>query len=84
MAFGSALRVALFFVLSFQLSLVLAKPTSFGQATKRSLTNANEYQTNAQRLAAGLTPLPPKRRFSPTKVQLAGRAEPSPTAFVIW
>lgn len=81
MALRSALRVALVFVLGFQLSLVLAKPAVFSQTIKRSLVNTNEYQTNAQRLAAGLTPLPPKRRFAPTKVQLAARTEPSPTAF---
>jgi len=51
------------------------------ELTKGTPTGTGEfYQTNAQRLAAGLPPLAPKRRhFTPTRVGIAARA-PSPTA----
>ncbi|KAH6888983.1 hypothetical protein BKA70DRAFT_1329826 [Coprinopsis sp. MPI-PUGE-AT-0042] len=82
MSFRSTLQVVLLLVLGFQLSLVLSKPAFHNQqVTKRLLTNTSDFQTNAQRLVAGLPPLPPKRRFSPTRVQLAARSGPSPTPY---
>lgn len=83
MSLRSVLQVALLFLVSFQLSSVLAKPTFYNPGmAKRMPTGTGEYQTNAQRLAAGLPPMPPKRRFSPTKVEVVARAASSPTPFV--
>ncbi|KAH6889073.1 hypothetical protein BKA70DRAFT_1442690 [Coprinopsis sp. MPI-PUGE-AT-0042] len=78
----SALQLALLLILSFQLSFALAKPTfpNMGLA-RRVPTETGEYQTNAQRLAAGLSPMAPKRRFSPSKVGLAARAAASPISY---
>ncbi|KAH6916398.1 hypothetical protein BKA70DRAFT_485806 [Coprinopsis sp. MPI-PUGE-AT-0042] len=70
----SALQFVLLLLFSFQLSAVLAKPAFPNLVVaKRSPTDTSVYQTNAQRLAAGLPPLAPKRRFSPTTVGLADR-----------
>ncbi|KAH6889002.1 hypothetical protein BKA70DRAFT_1255468 [Coprinopsis sp. MPI-PUGE-AT-0042] len=82
MSLRSTLQVVLLFVLGFQLSLAFAKPAFHNQQlTQRSPTGTSEFLTNAQRLAAGFPPLPPKRRFSPTKVELAARSAPSPTLY---
>ncbi|KAH6916304.1 hypothetical protein BKA70DRAFT_1255296 [Coprinopsis sp. MPI-PUGE-AT-0042] len=72
----SALQLLLFLVLSLQLSLGFASPTFHDHAV-----STRTFATNAQRLAAGLPPLTPKRRFSPTRAQLAARGAPSPTPF---
>jgi hypothetical protein len=85
MSIRSVLQVALLFLLSLQLSSVLAKPTfPLTEMVKRAPTGTVEYQTNAQRLANGLPPMPPKRRFAPSKVGVAARAASSPTPFVFF
>ncbi|KAH6911283.1 hypothetical protein BKA70DRAFT_1424028 [Coprinopsis sp. MPI-PUGE-AT-0042] len=75
---SSTFQLLFLLFLSFQLSFfsVLGKPTS---SAPNDMSNG--YQTNAQRLRAGLPPLPPKRRFEPTKATLAARSGPSPTPF---
>ncbi|KAF6743711.1 hypothetical protein DFP72DRAFT_1052706 [Ephemerocybe angulata] len=75
------LQLVLLFLLSLQLSFVIAKPT-FPQhgVVRRAPTSTTGYETNAKRLAAGLPPLTPLRRFTPTRVGVAARA-PSPILY---
>ncbi|KAF5331402.1 hypothetical protein D9611_011824 [Ephemerocybe angulata] len=77
----TALQAVLVFLFSFQLSFVFATPTLRTQGiARRAPTSASGYETNAKRFAAGLPPLPPKRRFTPSRVGVAARA-PSAVPF---
>ncbi|KAF6765576.1 hypothetical protein DFP72DRAFT_868124 [Ephemerocybe angulata] len=75
------LQLILLFLLSIQLSFVIAKPTIPQHGVvRRAPTSTARYDTNAKRLAAGLPPLAPRRRFTPTRVGVAARA-PSPILY---
>ncbi|KAF6755200.1 hypothetical protein DFP72DRAFT_1045665 [Ephemerocybe angulata] len=75
------LQLILLFLLSIQLSFVIAKPTIPQHGVvRRAPTSTARYDTNAKRLAAGLPPLTPRRRFTPTRVGVAARA-PSPILY---
>ncbi|KAF6744785.1 hypothetical protein DFP72DRAFT_927603 [Ephemerocybe angulata] len=75
------LQLVLLFLLTLQLSFVIAKPTIPQHGVvRRAPTGTARYDTNSKRLAAGLPPLTPRRRFTPTRVDVAARA-PSPISY---
>ena len=75
---------AVFFTFFFFLAnspAALASHVALGHRTLAHSTSTPETWTNAQRLAAGLPPLAPRRfkRATPTEPGVAKRAAPSPS-----
>lgn len=84
---SKAFKAILLFLLAFQLYGVSAKP-AYSMASKRSPSRSSlakssevEYSTNARRMAAGLNPMSPTRRFDASRIR-ARDPQASPVSFV--
>ncbi|PPR01258.1 hypothetical protein CVT24_006022 [Panaeolus cyanescens] len=81
---SNVLRAALFFFIACQFLAVSAKP-EYSLASKRSRSSLSkllevEFDTNAKRMSAGLSPRTPTRPFNPTRI-VGRQSQPSPTLY---